>query len=756
AGTTVYYCYEVTNTGNVTLNLHDLVDSELGTIFSGFSYPLIPGASAYLVVDTVINVTTTNTATWTAYNAGPSNVVTAEDSATVTVAVPSLACNGPVEEFELGVPPVGWSVMTNEPSGPQWTTLAGCGEAGNYTNGSGGVACVSSDLFGQAEMDTSLVTPAFSLAGFTSASLTYTANYQNFANLDFLDVDISTDGGTTWTNLLSWNEDHGAFRATPGEDVVINLSAYAGQSGLRLRFRYHDPNTGDYNWYAQVDNVGLTCGQQEPPNIDVDPLSLAATQPPNTTTSQTLDIGNTGGADLTWAIDEAPASPLVQLDDRLRRQLQQQARRNLRSAPAVQAGSRAGASSGVVGPPPIAYESPADFSEGFDDITLLPGLGWYFQNNSSPLGLTDWFQGNDSVFPAHAGAPTAYIGANFNNTSGAGTISNWMLTPQLTLANGDTFSFWTRTATGSIWPDRLQVRLSLAGASTNVGSGATDVGDFTTLLLDINPSLTVGGYPEVWTQYTITLSGIPPAASGRIAFRYFVENAGPSGTNSNYIGIDTVEFISAATPGPCDAPADVPWLSVLPANGTTAGGATTPVTVTFDSTGLAVGVYNANLCVLSNDPDPGPGNGTELVVVPVSLTVEEPQLPSISLAKTVGTAPAVCATTDAITVPAGTTVYYCYEVTNTGNVTLNLHDLVDSELGTIFSGFSYSLIPGASAYIVVDAVITTTTTNTATWTAYNAGPTNVATAEDSATVTVIHPNIDVAPLSLASTQLPDT
>ncbi len=124
-------------------------------------------------------------------------------------------------------------------------------------------------------------------------------------------------------------------------------------------------------------------------------------------------------------------------------------------------------------------------SEGFDDIAALPGAGWAFQNNSAPLGLTDWFQGNDAVFPAQAGAATAYIGANFNNTSGGtGTISNWMLTPVLSLANGDQLSFFTRTADDSIWPDRLEVRLSTGGGSSNVGSSATDVGDFSTLLPD--------------------------------------------------------------------------------------------------------------------------------------------------------------------------------------------------------------------------------------------------------------------------------
>jgi hypothetical protein len=127
--------------------------------------------------------------------------------------------------------------------------------------------------------------------------------------------------------------------------------------------------------------------------------------------------------------------------------------------------------------------------------------------------------------------------------------------------------------------------------------------------------------------------------------------------------------------------------------------------------------------------------------------------PAISLDKTVGTDPGVCATTDAITVPAGyggTDVYYCYTVTNTGDLTLTLHDLVDSNLGPILDGLSYALGPGesvdtVSAGLVFSATITETTTNDATWTACNPTPqeggqscingTDVVTATDSATVT---------------------
>jgi hypothetical protein len=191
----------------------------------------------------------------------------------------------------------------------------------------------------------------------------------------------------------------------------------------------------------------------------------------------------------------------------------------------------------------------ADLIEGFDDITTLVPGGWYMQNNSSPAGSTDWFQGNADVFAAHEGAPTAYLGANYNNCGGnPGVISNWLLTPELTLQNGDTVTFWTRTVEASGWPDRMQLRMSLEGGSTDVGTGPFDVGDFTTLLLDINPNYDLGGYPEAWTSFTVELDGLGAPTNGRFALRYFVEDAGPSGNNSNYIGIDTFAY-TVPTPG---------------------------------------------------------------------------------------------------------------------------------------------------------------------------------------------------------------
>jgi cysteine-rich repeat protein len=127
----------------------------------------------------------------------------------------------------------------------------------------------------------------------------------------------------------------------------------------------------------------------------------------------------------------------------------------------------------------------------------------------------------------------------------------------------------------------------------------------------------------------------------------------------------------------------------------------------------------------------------------VSLTCE---ITDISLEKTVGLDPATCATTDSITVPAGgggTTVYYCYEATNSGTVTMTNHSLVDSELGPLVVDLPYPLGPGevvnnVDLGLTISTTITATTVNTATWTA--ADPTGFqVSASATATVTVLPP-----------------
>lgn len=177
--------------------------------------------------------------------------------------------------------------------------------------------------------------------------------------------------------------------------------------------------------------------------------------------------------------------------------------------------------------------------------------GWTVNNLSDPLGTTNWFQGSAQTFEAHEGAANSYLAANFNAGDDTSHISDWLIMPTSTYRNGDTLSFFTRTADFSFFPDRLDVRFSSVGG-TDVGETADSVGTFTTLLLSVNPNEQLFGYPEAWTRFSVTLNGLNGPTAGAFAFHYVVNNGGPLGFNSNYIGIDTVQVtaVAAAVPEP--------------------------------------------------------------------------------------------------------------------------------------------------------------------------------------------------------------
>lgn len=75
--------------------------------------------------------------------------------------------------------------------------------------------------------------------------------------------------------------------------------------------------------------------------------------------------------------------------------------------------------------------------------------------------------------------------------------------------------------------------------------------------------------------------------------------------------------ITVDIPDVCELPGDIPWLSIDPTSGVTTEGTSTPVTVTFDSTGLALGTYSSTLCAASND------RTNPMVQIPVTLNVVE-------------------------------------------------------------------------------------------------------------------------------------
>jgi len=181
------------------------------------------------------------------------------------------------------------------------------------------------------------------------------------------------------------------------------------------------------------------------------------------------------------------------------------------------------------------------FTENFDTFPAT----WTFTNQSQPVGTTNWQQGTVSPFGSgFNGGATSYVRTNFNSVAAgmAGTISNWLISPVVSLVNGDVIKFYTRAgANFSSTPDRLEMRLSTTGdASTTPSTGAADLGSFTTLAVSVNPTLAPNLYPVTWTEFTYTVTGLPNATDCKLAFRYFVTNGGPNGANGNAIWIDAL------------------------------------------------------------------------------------------------------------------------------------------------------------------------------------------------------------------------
>lgn len=295
-------------------------------------------------------------------------------------------------------------------------------------------------------------------------------------------------------------------------------------------------------------------------------------------------------------------------------------------------------------------------NENFTSPFNPTASNWIVQNNSAPQGTVSWTQGNqtgnNATIPAFNGAANDFYMADFLSIPNgqAGGISAWLITPPLTIYDGAQLQFATRTfSNATVFPDRLQVRMSQTGA-TPIPTGTTSVGSFTDLLLDINPNLTTGtssvvsngtvnGYPQAWTIYTLTVSGVTGTVTGRFAFRYFVENAGSAGLNSRLVGLDAVRYTLPCGPS-------------VQQSFTVCAGVSTTLTALG---GLSTTTYSWS----------SGGTGSTEVVSPASTTVYS-LFPSVGGSVSCGTAPtatvtvgsqlSVSVSASSQTVCAGTTV----------------------------------------------------------------------------------------------------
>lgn len=196
----------------------------------------------------------------------------------------SLASFGQValsENFEGATfPPAGWTTQDTHATN-NWVVINDPDFviAGNQSAAVNWIA---------AAQDESLISPSFSLEGYTTVYFNFTAivgyDYMVDPNDNGdLSAEISTDGGTTWTVL--WDEeDEGVFEDYDPRIKNLDISTYAGQTDVKIRFRYL-ANDADL---VVIDDISVSAC----PGSGISNLQLTAL----TDTSATLAITGTSAS----------------------------------------------------------------------------------------------------------------------------------------------------------------------------------------------------------------------------------------------------------------------------------------------------------------------------------------------------------------------------------------------------------------------------------------------------------------------------
>ena len=187
-------------------------------------------------------------------------------------------------------------------------------------------------------------------------------------------------------------------------------------------------------------------------------------------------------------------------------------------------------------------------AENFDNISALPGAGWALVNNSSPLGTTGWFQGNSGVFAAKAGPIDSYIAANCLNAALGGNISNWLLTPEVSLFDGS-IRFYTRSNGGVCRPAGVEAQHQ---RRQHERRGDRYLGRRLQHLAAHHQPRASPRLPDAWTRFTATVSGLGAGDTGRYAFRYFVTDTNNQRRLHRYrLGVDQCSPGTGIHPQPC-------------------------------------------------------------------------------------------------------------------------------------------------------------------------------------------------------------
>ena len=156
----------------------------------------------------------------------------------------------------------GWTQDTGDTL--NWTIKQEEGDGNSTPSGNTGPSLAASNnyfLYTEATSNfnktANLISPTFDLSGVSSPLFNFYYHMYGQQDMGTLNVDISTDGGLTYsTNLWSQSGQVQTSYGAAWIQVNLNLNAYIGQSSVKIRFR--GLTGGGYRSDMAIDNVSLT------------------------------------------------------------------------------------------------------------------------------------------------------------------------------------------------------------------------------------------------------------------------------------------------------------------------------------------------------------------------------------------------------------------------------------------------------------------------------------------------------------------
>lgn len=185
------------------------------------------------------------------------------------------------QDFEGTFPPTDWTI---ESTNAEKT----------WQQASGGINGASAFVPWDYDQNESLISPTFTVPA--AAALTFklqmSYNWGVDPNNNYdLNILVSTDGGAVWTPI--WNESQlGVFTSFVTQNVLIDFSAYAGQTDVKIKFQYVGSDGAD----LAIDDVLVDTAVEAPSCASNPTPADLATNVPVGAITLSWDAPTTGGA----------------------------------------------------------------------------------------------------------------------------------------------------------------------------------------------------------------------------------------------------------------------------------------------------------------------------------------------------------------------------------------------------------------------------------------------------------------------------